>query len=333
MAQDSTPATPTPLPPLPHLKGWETRLLATAERAERLYRHSLLASGKLKIDHLPTDRGQIHSLRFEPPRENSAPTGSPLYFIHGYNAVASQWIPIAGKLSARHTSHAPDLLGHGLSEPPETSTDFHHAIDESLNQHFLSSISDREPGILIGNSLGGWLAIRLALAFPERVKGLVLISPAGAPMAMDKYKDFFGTFRFERAAEAAQFFKNLHGTSRLRSLGGLRGFLAETGHHTLGTAIGPLVHALFRRPWIEALPRLTESSHFLTPADLAKLKMPILFIWGKQEKIMLPEMREWYRSHLPRQTEFVEPETFGHCPQLDRPEELTAMIEEFCARV
>jgi pimeloyl-ACP methyl ester carboxylesterase len=219
-----------------------------------------------------------------------------------------------------------------LSASPTSTEDFHHALDESLNQHFLSSISDREPGILVGNSLGGWLAIRLALAFPERVRGLVLISPAGAPMSMDRYKEFYGTFRFSRAAEAAEFFKKLHGTSQRRSRGGLQGFLADTGHHTVGAAVGPLVHALFRRPWIETLPRLTRSDHFLTRDDLARLRMPILFIWGKEEKIMIPEMREWYRTHLPPQAEFVEPENFGHCPQLDRPEELTRMIEAFCSR-
>ncbi len=330
--QDAAPQTAPPIKPLPPLKEWEGRLLETLAHAERAYRETLRSVAGMKIDSFPTAHGLLRSLRFEP-RDPSRIARSPMYFIHGYNALASQWVPQGRALGQDRRIHAPDLLGHGLSDDPREEQDFSQALDGSLNEHFLGTLPHHDPGVVIGNSLGGWLAIRLALAFPERVKALVLISPAGAPLSDEEYTQFVSGFRFEDARQASTFFAKLHGRSHARTQGGLRGIVAEAKHQALGLAAGPVVRALFRRRWIEALPRSISSAHFLSPAELQQLQMPILFIWGKREAIMLPQMREWYRSHLPAHAEFLEPDEFGHCPQLDRPDDLNRLIQAFDERI
>lgn len=55
------------------------------------------------------------------------------------------------------------------------------------------------------------------------------------------------------------------------------------------------------------------------PEVLGNLRVPTLLLWGRSDRVMLREMFDWYRAHLPAQAIVEEPEGVGHCPHLDRP--------------
>ena len=103
--------------------------------------------------------------------------GIPVVFLHGAWCDSSEWVSIM-ELVSRRDIHcfAPDLLGFGESEYP----DIHHAIDLQVDClfEFLQALK-LEKVYLAGHSLGGWIAASCALKYPEKVKGLILLSPEG----------------------------------------------------------------------------------------------------------------------------------------------------------
>jgi pimeloyl-ACP methyl ester carboxylesterase len=57
--------------------------------------------------------------------------------------------------------------------------------------------------------------------------------------------------------------------------------------------------------------------------------MPILFLWGRSEKLLPPSALRYFRDHLPAHAIVEEPHGFGHTPQLEEPARLAARILAF----
>uniref|UniRef100_A0A9L0R7N7 (Lyso)-N-acylphosphatidylethanolamine lipase n=2 Tax=Laurasiatheria TaxID=314145 RepID=A0A9L0R7N7_HORSE len=108
---------------------------------------------------------------------------TPLVMVHGFGGGVGLWILNMDSLSARRTLHTFDLLGFGRSSRPAFPRDPEGAEDE-----FVTSIETwREtmgiPSmILLGHSLGGFLATSYSIKYPERVKHLILVDPWGFPL-------------------------------------------------------------------------------------------------------------------------------------------------------
>ncbi|KAM9070523.1 (Lyso)-N-acylphosphatidylethanolamine lipase isoform 2-T2 [Sarcophilus harrisii] len=108
---------------------------------------------------------------------------TPLVMVHGFGGGVGLWILNMDSLSTRRTVHTFDLLGFGRSSRPIFPRDAQGAEDE-----FVTSIETwREtmgiPNmILLGHSLGGFLATSYSIKYPERVKHLILVDPWGFPL-------------------------------------------------------------------------------------------------------------------------------------------------------
>lgn len=106
-----------------------------------------------------------------------AGTGSPLLCLHGHPGTGACFDPVLAPLRDRYQTIAPDLRGYGQSVTREPFAMAAHLED-------LLSLLDRlqlDTCTIIGWSLGGILAIELALRCPDRVNGLVLIATAARP--------------------------------------------------------------------------------------------------------------------------------------------------------
>ncbi|MFW5416556.1 alpha/beta hydrolase [Nocardiopsis sp. CNT-189] len=98
-----------------------------------------------------------------------------IVYLHGLNGSSADWTDLMGALAGEYRGEAPDLPGFGKSPPPE---DGDYGLDAGVAAAADLIASGERPVHLVGNSLGGSIAVRLAAERPELVRTLTLISPA-----------------------------------------------------------------------------------------------------------------------------------------------------------
>lgn len=100
--------------------------------------------------------------------------GDPLVFLHGMGTSAATWDRCMDLLADRFTVVAPDLLGHGSSPVPDEP-------EEYTRDRTLVDLDDiladlEQPPVLVGHSLGGYLALAYAATRPGAVRGIVVLN-------------------------------------------------------------------------------------------------------------------------------------------------------------
>lgn len=233
--------------------------------------------------------------------------------LHGIGSAATPF----GRVLTRLRPHvrrvlAPDLPGHGFSAAPKgpmSGETLFAALCE-----LLESLDD-EPLVLVGNSLGGALALRYALERPQRLHGLVLISPAGARMDAGEWQALLDSFRIRSTQDAQRLLERLYHRMPLYMPAFAAGLKAS----------------LQRRVVTDLLQSATP--HDLPdPERLSELAMPTLLLWGQSERILPPSSLEYFRRHLPEHALIEQPEGFGHCPHIDDPARLSQRVIDFIAK-
>ncbi|HZG37408.1 MAG TPA: alpha/beta fold hydrolase [Nodosilinea sp.] len=102
----------------------------------------------------------------------------PLLFVHGFGGGSSsyEWSKVYPAFAAEHPVLAPDLLGWGHSDHPDRPC----TTDDYLAQ--LAEIIEKlcpTPPVVVASSLSAAMAVRVAIAHPDRLRGLILVAPAG----------------------------------------------------------------------------------------------------------------------------------------------------------
>ena len=67
----------------------------------------------------------------------------------------------------------------------------------------------------------------------------------------------------------------------------------------------------------------------LRPEELEALNVPVLLVWGQEERLLPESNLDYFRRHLPAGTRVERPDGFGHSPHIDAPEALAELIVEF----
>jgi pimeloyl-ACP methyl ester carboxylesterase len=276
-------------------------LLSLAEHAGRaVLRRRGFASRTVRTAH-----ADLHV--YDAPGHGSLP---PVVMVHGLGSAATPFGPVLARVRP-HVRRvvAPELPGHGFSDAPTvrlTPEVVFDAMREALD-HVID-----EPAILCGNSLGGAIALRYALDRPAKLRGLVLVSPAGARFADDELEDVRRTFSLDTRADAVAFLGRLyHRPPWFIPL--LAGSIRE---RLRGRAVQEILDGA--RP--EQAP---------SPEELASLTPPTLFLWGRSERLLPASGLTWFRTHLPAHAVIEEPDGVGHCPHFDDPAALAARIVRF----
>jgi pimeloyl-ACP methyl ester carboxylesterase len=241
-------------------------------------------------------------------------SGPPVVVLHGIGAAAVHFHAVLPRLQARCSRViAPDCPGHGESAVP--SQGMNAASVEAGLFEALEQVLD-QPAVVVGNSMGGLAAIRFAAAHPKRVAGLVLVSPGGAGGEDALLETLMPRFHMEDRPAAVEFVRRIHGRPPWYA-----------------RLIAGDVRREFHRPELQSFVRQVSADQLLRPEEVSGLRMPIRFLWGKRENLLLPEHKAFFLRNLPPSAEIVEPDEFGHCPHLENPAELARYITEFADRL
>lgn len=254
--------------------------------------------------------GGVH-VASEPRRGACADPETPhIVFLHGYIQTSWSWRHQLGPLAEHFDTHAVCLPGFGWSDKPRTAS-FRLAAQAERVLAVLETLDIRRTH-LVGNSLGGALALQIALIAPALVGKLVLVNPAGPgryPLAV------LSGLQHEVLAPLV----GLPGVPLALRLGLQHAAYAnlEVDQAFLKTFLEPL-----RAPGA-ARAALNVARYFnrdlaATAARLRDVRQPCLLLWGQGDRIVPLETVEKMARDLPN-SRLELYDRSGHCPMEEEP--------------
>ena len=267
--------------------------------------------------------------------------GTPVVFVHGLGSSGyMEWRRNLEPTALRHRVYAPDLPGYGRTDKPRvryTIPYFARFVERYIDNMGLRSVS------LVGTSLGGRIALEVALEAPRLVRRLVLVNTLGLgrpPIKMTQMA--YGLVTLPRVGEAVMRFTrdaltwaprkmirrvagryagvsvDLEQTLDDRYLDDLREMYAAEGfHNAYLTTVRSLVN-----------PRALFGGHHDVTRRLNELRIPVQLIWGAADPLFPLAHAERAQS-LIGQAALAVIDGAGHTPQSEQPEEFNRVLHRF----
>jgi pimeloyl-ACP methyl ester carboxylesterase len=246
-------------------------------------------------------------------------TGPPLVLLHGLGLSRRSWDPVLPALAERFDLIAVDLPGFGDSAPLPAHAEPTPAALAAAVAELLDDLGIGDPH-LVGNSLGGWLALELAEIRPAA--SLTLLSPAGLWRNR--------TPRYDRVTLRASRLLARHAGGLLCRLVGFRAarvlVLGQShGRPTRMTAkqARTTIQALGRCAGFDATLAATKDRHYRATSAL---DMPISVAFGSRDLVLLRRQSR-HLDQLPRHAVLRELPGCGHVPMFDDPSAVAALIK------
>jgi pimeloyl-ACP methyl ester carboxylesterase len=235
--------------------------------------------------------------------------GPAVILLHGLGANAGVWVASIGPLSARYHVIAPDQIGFGHSDKPLIDYKIPTFVDFLYG--FLQTQKIAK-ATLVGNSLGGWIALEFAIQHPEMVEKLVLVDAGGLsfestpptinlnPASLDDTKKVLAVVFYNQAmvtdlAVAAVFSRHLKdndGYTIRRTMDGILGMNQQED------------------------------------TKLSSVHAPTLVVWGANDALLPLSMGERFHAGISG-SKLVAIRECGHLPELEKPEEFNRAVLDF----
>lgn len=255
----------------------------------------------------------------------------PMLLVHGFGAALEHWRQNIPDLSQEHTVYAIDLLGFGASRKPPTR--YTLALWAEQIYAFWKTFV-RRPAVLVGNSLGSAVSAIAAATYPDMAAGVILLNlPDASLRAAALPKGVEPVVRaFESAIASPPLLKGLFAIFKQRAA--IRWVLSRLAY-TRSSAVSPELVELIVAPTRDrdapdAFCALSTSalepdfSPAIAPL-LAQLPIPILLVWGRQDRMVPFQLSQFYLDLNPR-LQFVPLDNVGHCPHDEVPEPLNRLL-------
>jgi pimeloyl-ACP methyl ester carboxylesterase len=257
-------------------------------------------------------------------------SGPAILMLHGIGRSLEDWAENVATFSAVHTVYVVDLVGYGRSDKPDRaySVDF---LRDGV-KGFMDAMRI-ERAVVVGNSLGGAVAMRLALEHPERITGLVLVASAGfGPKIASLLSLCTIPFIGEWLTRGDP--KSTAGARRvLQACFVDQSFVREPYiSHAHQLSLMPGRQAPFLRTLRSAGDWRGANSVFLSGirGRTDDIRVPSLVVWGQQDGIIPSEYAENAARIKGAEVKIFDP--CGHFPQIERAAEFNALVGSFLER-
>ena len=267
--------------------------------------------------------------------------GSPVVFIHGLGSSGyMEWRFNLTDTAEGHRVFAPDLPGYGRTEKPRvryTIGYFAKFVADYMEDRGLRSAA------IVGTSLGGRVALEIALERPQLARRLVLVNALGLGRPRPQMAQMaYGLVTVPRVGEAVMRFTR----------GALRWASPRTIRRVAGRFAGASadLDKMMDDTYLEALREMYEADGFhnaylstvrslIHPrallggqhdvtSRLGELKIPVQLIWGSADPLF--PLEHATRAHaMIRDCRLTVIEGAGHTPQAERPEEFNRVLHSF----
>jgi pimeloyl-ACP methyl ester carboxylesterase len=250
--------------------------------------------------------------------------GPPVVFVHGLSGAWQNWLEQLPQVACSHRVIAMDLPGFGYSPLPAQKISI-SGYTRMLDQLFDALAIDS--AAVVGNSMGGFISAELAINFPERVKRLVLVSPAG--ISTEGRNVRLETLRrVERvtAAFAAWFASKsdiVACRARLRRL--TLSVVAADPARLPAALAAEYLRGSGKPGFLDALEALVS---YPLRARLPEIAAPTLVVWGDRDFLVPVRDADVFTELIPNSRKVVFKDT-GHIAMSERPAAFNALLEEF----
>ena len=256
-----------------------------------------LATAQFEKKHISPDAGNL--VYWEKGR------GPVLIFIHGAGDQAGTWSKVAPAFTGSHRVIVPDLAGHGESDPksgPITIGDEVKGLDA-----LIKGLGIQKPS-LVGNSMGGWVALLYAYQHPDDVERIVLVN--GGPYRLNASYNLTPANREEARKVMSS--------------------LQDPGAPAIPNFV---LDDIVRRSHAGPIGRLEEASQdqYVLDGKLDSVKIPVDILWGEADKMLGMQYAERLKRELPLSRITTLPRC-GHIPQRECPLALTPKLTQLLAQ-
>jgi pimeloyl-ACP methyl ester carboxylesterase len=251
-------------------------------------------------------------------------SGPPMLLLHGLGGSWQNWLETIPHFARTHRVVAPDLPGFGdspLPTEPISMPGYAQAMRELMDALDISS------AVVVGNSMGGFIGIELAVQFPERVERLVLVSAAGITIEHQRREpirtivralEFATTWVGARADVVAR-------RPRLRQL--LLRTSAAHPEQLPGPIAAEQLRASGKPGWLGAFDALLS---YRIRGRLGEIRCPTLIVWGESDRLVPVRDADEFERAIPGARKVIFRDT-GHVAMIERPARFNAVVDEFLA--
>jgi pimeloyl-ACP methyl ester carboxylesterase len=268
---------------------------------------SSLASAQTQPTPPPEKTAVVYGLNI---RYIEAGQGPTVILLHGLGSVKEIWAANIGALSAKYHVYALDQIGFGHSDKPlleykiTTFVDFLHAFMQAQN---LSKAT------LVGNSLGGWIAIDFAVRHPQMVDKIVLVDSAGLPFEKPITVDLNPASLGDMRTLLESIFYDKKMVTEEFALQAFTNHVRNNDGFTIQRTLAGFAQNQFE------------------DAKLSTIHAPALVVWGRQDELIPVSSGEKLRDGIPG-AKLVVYEQCGHVPQLEKPAEFNKAVIDFLGK-
>lgn len=232
-------------------------------------------------------------------------TGDEVLFLHGAGGMTG-WLDYFDKLAHSYDVLAPEHPGFGKNERPEWI-----ASVTDLARYYTTFCASLGGIHLVGSSLGGWLASRLAMQVPQAIRSLTLIAPAGmraratgsGPGAWPSRAERLRRYYFDQSFVERVLAQDPHDIQKI-----------ESGNLKTSELLGG---PGFYDPTLEL--------------ELGKVSCPTLILWGEEDRVVSVELAKRWSDAIAGAEVHVFPRC-GHLPHVEMSDAAASLTEAFIER-